>query len=205
MERPDWRSRLAAQGITLHQFVFQLVVVTIGVFIAVALQSRAENRAHREDAAHMLEAIDAELGKDLQEIDIVRKNREDHGEGPRVILQETRTQDLDTMVQRKVREGLHFNRTFFSRRAAYSTLLSSGLLGYVTDPRLRLELAQLYEHDYVRMTNNGDAADKIWQTVFRAALNDYWDFDHGHPIDTGAGARVHMANAKRAPNDLQYL
>ena len=191
-----WTARLYDPSITPAQFVFQLVIVTIGVYIGVAIQARVEQRDRSEAARRLVHAIDQELERDQRSLeDIVAHQvtfRTRLGELGELVRTETRP---DTAIRRIVNGSDLTNRTFFSRRAAYSTLLAGGQLQYVMDTDLRLYLAELYEHNYVRLARNGEIYDDIFQTVFRRALLDYWDYKLQRPINSSADAAVQLSNA----------
>lgn len=64
----NWRSRLASQGITWEQLVFQFVIVVLGVYLAIAFEGRAEDRARVAQAHDLLERVLKELTLDESHI-----------------------------------------------------------------------------------------------------------------------------------------
>ena len=177
------RFSLARQGITLGQFAFQLVIVAVGVYAAIVLQDRADRRSREAAAARMLAAIDLELSQDQAAIEQITTVQRDLERTFSALAVAVRAREGgDDVLQRLLGPDMPRNRTFFSRRAAYSTLVSAGHLEYIQDTALRLQLAQVYEHDYVRLHRNGELYDDIFQEVFRRALLDYWDYELRRPI-----------------------
>lgn len=190
------RGSLASQGITLAQLLFQLVVTIVGVYIAIVLQDTADQRSHARAADHTLHAIEAELAADEENLGrIIEAQRE----------QSLRLMDLaravrdasttDTTLYRLIVFESAPNRTFFSRSAAYATLVSTGQLEHVNDETLRLALAHIYEHDYDRLRLNGELSDAVWQNVFRQAQLDYWDYETRRRIPGDAQSAIGVSNA----------
>lgn len=187
-------AKLATQGITLAQFCFQLVVVTIGVYIAILVQARSQRQEHVEAATRMLKVIDAELAQSAVDVTKTRVGQATIRSMLEEFAREARDAAPDTAISRMIRTKGFKNTTFYSQKAAYTTLIGSGQLEYISDAGLRLQLAQLYEHDYQRLARNGDLIDDVFQHVFRAALLEYWDYAGDRPIGTDANAGVRLSN-----------
>src|SRR5687768_16331629 len=118
-------TRLAGQGITPWQFCFQLVVVTIGVYIAILVQARTQNRDHVESASRMLRAIDAELEQSARDITTTRDGQATVRSALAEFAGEARNAGPDTMISRMIRTKAFKNHTFYSQRAAYTTLIET--------------------------------------------------------------------------------
>ncbi len=191
----NWLNRLAANGITPAQFLFQLLIVTAGVYIAILVQDRAENRARHRSAQVMLRALGQELVSDersIQEIIVSQENLQNNMDR---LAADARNGPPDTTIATLLATRSLASRTFFFRRAAYATLLSSGNLQYIDDAQLRLRLAQVYEQDYSRLQVNGDIGDQIYQGLFHPALLRYWDHLEQRRISESGDAAIELSNA----------
>jgi hypothetical protein len=189
------RSSLSSQGITVAQLAFQLVVTIVGVYIAIHLQDAADQRMRTRAADRTLAAIHLELGQDEQGIEaIIREQRNLVDAARRLAAAVRNPATEDTVLERLIERELIPSRTFFSRAAAYATLLSAGQLEFVRDQQVRLALAQIYEHDYVRLERNGEVSDGI-HDVFRHSIVDYWDYHLHRPIASRENADIVLSNA----------
>jgi hypothetical protein len=191
----NWLNRLAANGITPAQFLFQLLIVTAGVYIAILVQDRAENRGRQRSAQVMLNALGQELVSDERSIQEIIASQEQLQSNMDKMAADARNGPPDTVIATLLASRSLASRTFFFRRAAYASLLSSGNLQYIDDPELRLRLAQVYEQDYSRLEVNGDLADQIYQGLFHPTLLRYWDHLRQRPIPDSADAAIQLSNA----------
>ncbi len=192
---PIWR-RLARQGITWPQFAFQLVIVTAGVYLGTVVQERADQRGRREASLRALVALRSEVTEDEANLREVIASQAKLTAGYRGLAAAVRNPAApDSLIERLVVRETTPNPTFYSRRAAYSTLVSSGLLQYVADTDLQLTLANLYEQHYVRLERNGELIDDAFQNVFKRGLLDYWDYSRRRPISRTEAAAVRASNA----------
>ena len=190
------RGGLASQGITFAQFAFQLVVTIAGVYIAIHLQDGADQRSRSRAAQRTLTAIEAELGADESNFDtIIAAQRAQIEYVGRVATAVRDPNIADSTLYRLLVVESTANRTFFSRGAGYATLLATGQFEHVDDQRLRLALAQIYEHDYDRLRLNGELSDGIFQDVYRRAQLNYWDYEARRRIPDSAAAAVALSNA----------
>ena len=69
-----FKKNLTSQGITPHQFVFQFVVVLLGVYLAIFFEGKAESRAQEAEARSLLERVFAEI--ELDEADMAETLRD---------------------------------------------------------------------------------------------------------------------------------
>lgn len=197
-----WNTRLARQGITPAQLGFQILIVTIGVYIAIVLQDQADQRSRAQAAAQALATIELELAEDQQTIAQILEVQKRLVLTYRNLATVVRSNAQDTVLQRLLGPDLPRNLTFFSRRAAYSALVSGGHFEFIADSGLRLRLAQVYEHDYIRLDRNGVLCDEIFQDVFRRAALNYWDYERKRPVAAEAGAAIQLANASHRMSEF---
>ena len=169
----NWWQRLASQGITPEQFVFQFLIVAISVWLAIVVGDHTNRVDEHERADRVLVSVLHELGEDhvemLQVLSIQAANQR---MVERFMEATSQPGPLDTTAVSNLFRTW-FNTTFFPRRAAYNILQTSGQLQYISDEGLRVRLAELYDHDYVRLYEDGKLLDSITQP-FRIALTDYW-------------------------------
>ena len=172
----DIKSRLKSQGISVEHFVFQFIVVLMGVYLAIVMEGWADDRGRVNDAEAILGSIAGELALDAEEIaDVI----EVQGEMVRAsatlsdLLMEESGSNAPTITS--LMGALSFNPTVFPRRSAYAALVSSGGMGYVADDDLLRQIANLYEHIYVRMQNQGDLLDAKIEGRRGPFLARHWD------------------------------
>jgi hypothetical protein len=183
------------EGITPAQVLFQLIVVTVGVYIATIAQQKAETRDRRDAAADLVVAIDAELAEDERSLDELVVAQQNMRELMLLVAKDARDEAPDTAISRITKQRLLVNRTFFPRKAAYATLLSGGQLQYIKNRQLRLDLAKVYEQDYARVAWNSEISDQIYQGIFRAAFLEYWDYAEDRPFAGNAHSAGKLSNA----------
>lgn len=189
------RGNLAQQGITAAQLAFQLVVTVVGVYIAIYLQDASDQRARARAADRTLSAIAAELVADELTLDSIIDGQRRQSAAMLAMAAAIRSPNVgDTAVHPILVVEQFSNRTFYPRAGAYDALLSTGQLEHIDDGRLRLLLAQIYEHDYDRLRRNGELSDLVWLEVLRRAQLDYWDFEMRRPVSDPAAA-MRMSNA----------
>ena len=93
----------------------------------------------------------------------------------------------DSVLGELITRRLEANRTVFPRRAAYSIMVNAGQLEDITDPELRLAIAELYDHDFVRIQNAGSLSDEI-SFAFRFGVLEFWDYELQRHLDSPAAA-----------------
>ena len=190
------KARLTQSGVTWAQFIFQLVIVTAGVYIAIVVQDKADNLARTGKAEEALKALSLEIAEDRVTLRSIIDGQEAGTATFAALASAVRGRPTsDSVLKRLLGPDMPRNLTFFSRRAAYSTLVASGGLQYIESAQLRLKMAQVYEHDYVRLDRNGEIADDLFQNVFRRALLNYWDYSEQRPISAEPAAAIAVSNA----------
>ena len=191
------RKRFNTQGITLEQFAFQFIVVLLGVYLAIFFEGKAEDRSRAAEAGAMLQSVVGELEFDEREILEVRQAQAEYVSASETLMDllMTASQAEEARIDSILDGPMMINLTVFPRRAAYSALVSSGNMGYLKDPDLALDLADLYEHHYVRLINHGDYLDQtiqgnFWPTMYAR----YLDRPNGRLRQFGEGANVEFRN-----------
>jgi hypothetical protein len=184
-----WLRSLRRQGITWQQFIFQFLIVAVGVWLAIVVGDYTTRNDHINNARQSLQAVLQELKQDEAEIIAVDSLRQQNDSTIMILAAEvSRPVVNDSAVEDLYYHRLKTNRTVFPRTAAYSMMTNGSQLQYITDPHLRLQLAELYDHDYLRLKTNSDISDLIWQN-FHFAFADFWNaaaMRHiGTPADGG--------------------
>ena len=183
------------QGLSIEQFAFQFAIVALGVWLAIIVGNWTTEQQQRHRTTETLRMVLSELAGDERElVEIIRNQRHNVRVLYEVAQEANGSGGRDSVMQRLLRTELQANRTWYPRRAAYSMLVNGGYLQHITDPSLRLRLAELYDHDYARSSDNGKLSDDVNQ-MLRFGLLDFWNFrdDRRMPAQSPA-APLKVAN-----------
>lgn len=195
------RSRLLAQGITWEQLAFQFVIVLLGVYLAISLESCAERRNRQEDTMALLTRILGELRLDQAHFEDVIAEGE--AKAPPfdalLSLMADGSNNHGTQIDSLLNHHLFSYSTAFPRRAAYTAMVSGGYLTEIPDQDLAVRLANLYEHSYERVRANGDLVDQYRRGTFRS-FQDHWDWEQRIFLNPGIAG---IAPARNAWRDLR--
>jgi hypothetical protein len=189
----DWRGQLARQGITPEQFVFQFLIVAAGVWLAIVIgnNTAAQQRHIRANAS--LRAVLEELRQDEADIKAIIAAQDSNLAVIREFASKARNSSTsDAEIADILEKRLTANRTLFPRRAAYTIMVNGEQLADLSDSALRLKIAELYDHNYVRLVNNGSLSDEI-SFAFRYGILDYWDYEK-HTIIKSPAAALKVSN-----------
>jgi hypothetical protein len=199
-----WSRSLREQGITWQQFIFQFLIVAVGVWLAIIVGAYTTRNDRREAARDALRNILIELRQDETEFREVIKAQESNLAALTALSDEiAKPNPSDSLVAAVYGRGVGVggrisgNRTVFPRGAAFSMMVASGQLEDVTKSQLRLQLAELYEHEYIRLKSNNDLCDTVWQN-FQNAFSNYWDFIGNRSIGNTADRQRAANLARRA-------
>lgn len=204
MKRPDWSRKLSRQGITLEQFVFQLLIVSIGVWLAIIVGERTTRVERRSQAAATLASVLRQLDQDHREMRrVLRGQRSNAGAVRRFLAEAGTASPRDSVLHAALFVEWRPNETFFPRRAAYTMLVTSGQLQHIEDEQLRLQLAELYDRDYVRLSDDGKLLDSVTQT-FRTAVNDWWNPALQRPNPIPHALPMAVGRAERFVNNAAF-
>ena len=192
MARRDWRRHLLRQGITPEQFVFQFVIVAVGVWLAIVVGDRTNRADLHEQANSTLRSVLHELQADRGEMNSALQLHQSNEKIVTRFINAAATPD--TAVMGAFRGWL--NTTFFPRRGAYTILETGGQLENIDDDSLRLHLAELYDHDYVRIYDDGKLLDEVNQ-AFRNAMTDFWNESTNRPTGMANSRALASSRAER--------
>ena len=204
MNQPKWQRRFRAQGITLEQFVFQFFIVALGVWLAIVVGERTNRAERRSQARAALSLVLHQLREDGREIASVLALQESNIRAVRHFIGEAANRPPnDSILHAALFVEWQSNTTFFARRAAYTMLVTSGLLQHVDNEQLRLQLAELYDRDYVRLTDDAKLLDSVTQT-FRTSVNDWWNPALQRPNNIPDALPMAVGRADRFVNNAVF-
>ena len=168
--RLDWRKLL------LNAFV-----LVVSVYVAIVLEGISDTRARHREAVAALTMLRAELALDRQNLNVVLDAQRDRDVRHRRIdrwLKEAQSSPADSLAA-DFHALFSVNRTMFPRSASWTTMVSSGQLSDLRNPKLVSRLADFYENLNARLQYNGEIYDQWVMDVARSALPMVWDQGSG--------------------------
>jgi len=132
----------------LSAYLFEIVTVVIGITIAFALDNYAQIKKHDEEEKLYIEALIADLDKDIQQLEAIRDSS---GQVIRLTGEVFNFIYSDAPVSNYTRQ--HVTSTystpyFSSNNGTYLSLINSGDLKILSNFELRQELVTLYRVHY---------------------------------------------------------
>ena len=159
------------------RLVGEAVLIIGSVYIAIVLEGVSDHRGRTADAVSALSQLRDELRED--QVDLRRVMAEQRDLSGRYLDMLRWFEDGNTLPSDSVQEALdivaYSNSTMFPRRSAWTTMVSSGQLGFLDDPTLVTRLGNLYENVNDRLEYNGSDYDDALNDVMRNASPDIWD------------------------------
>lgn len=147
------------------------------VYLAIALEGAADDRARRSQAVEALGSLRSELDQDrLDPEDIVEAQRdrlvrheriERWLSNPGAIPADSIAADFYTLFS--------VNRTMFPRTSAWTTMVASGQLADLGDEDLVSRLASFYENRSSRLVYNGELYDEWVSEIALSTVPNAWD------------------------------
>ncbi len=191
-----FRKKLASQGITWEQLVFQFLVVLVGVYLAISFERWADDHSRQGEANAMLGRIVEELRLDEEDLNLVIAEATvgSPAADSLLILLEDVSSNNGVEVESLIGGPLFLARTVFPRGAAYTALVSGGYLTSIADQELALRLANLYEHTYDRLGVNTESSDQVAHDIY-IVFHEYWDRGHRRFITPGINENIRARNA----------
>ena len=189
--------RLKREGVTWPQFLFQFIIVLLGVYLAILSERKAEERNLQEDTEVMLRNVLRELEADEDELFRIlglQEIRLETAEGLGELLSRA-SQDDAAAVDSLFERFLDNNRTAFLRKSAYSAMVAGGHLRSLVRTDLPVMFAALYERTYTRVEGNGGWQDYQTFEYLIPAFNAHFDKGRGEFIAPGPDANVQLRNA----------
>lgn len=180
----------------LSRLAFELTVVLVGVFLAIRLQSWADDRAQHRDALTTLGTLRVELEADREQLGSVADDQTAMAANYRRLADLLRDDPAayPDEIDHLITDDLAPNRTWFPQSAAYGTLVTTGQIVALDDADLQAQLARLYERHYKRTVYNGELYDKAYLEEYRQAVTAHWDYGSGRLFSTRAADNRHLAN-----------
>lgn len=159
------------------RLLVEALVLVVSVYVAIVLEGVSDGRVRHREAVQALQLLRAELIRDRQDLDEILAAQRDRDVRHRRIdrwLTDPGSLPSDSLAV-DFRRLFSVNRTMFPRSASWTTMVASGQLGDLDDPRLVSELADFYENRNARLEYNGRFYDQWVVEVARAGVPSVWD------------------------------
>jgi hypothetical protein len=188
--------RLSKEGITWIQFLFQFVIIVLGVYLAIFFERKAGERELEEDTRVMLQNVLTELEQDEAEILEKLETQAVRLETARALGEVlARAEAVDgPAVDSLVEHFLLNNRTAFLRESAYQTMVAGGYLRSLVRTELPRLFADLYERTYTRVVVAGEWQDYQVFEYMIPSYNDHVVRGEGRFLRPGPEANVRFRN-----------
>lgn len=156
--------------------VLELLVVIFGVYIGIYLGNEAEKRTLDVKVNAALVALRADLETDVARIDEILEVQGTYiatqFEAIRVLAETPADPKEFARLYDFIRSN---NDTLFPSMAAYDAMRTTGYLTALKDANLRLDLARLFEREYVRQNYNALIYDQRRTSYFQDVVISAWD------------------------------
>ncbi|WP_258101126.1 hypothetical protein [Marinoscillum pacificum] len=151
---------------TLH-YLGEVLVVTIGIFIAFQLNNYSENQKLKSREENALKRIASDLETEKAWLQKVHRNYTRSKEKLESILNENDRENLDSLYYHLAKEYVHFNYN-----VEYSTLKFSGNLYLITNDSIRSSLVKHYELNYAYSEEVAERHKAFVETYILGYLSD---------------------------------
>jgi hypothetical protein len=175
-------------------YVYQIVIVIIGVFLGITFESMASERDRTQKAHAALDQLVADLRRDDADMDRIagqqRGQERDFGEIATWLANspEAGSTRIDSLLEKVVT-----SLTVYPRRGAYTSMIASGQIALL--PRdLASSIVNLYENVYSRLSANGEHYDYSLERDFLPSYANSWDPIRHGLIATDPAERVRFRN-----------
>jgi hypothetical protein len=175
-------------------YVYQIIIVILGVFLGITFESMASERDRTQKAHEALDQLVADLQRDDADmhriIEQQRGQERDFGEIASWLseTEETRSARIDSLLE-KVLTSL----TVYPRRGAYTSMIASGQVALL--PRdLAASIVNIHENLYSRLTANGEHYDFSLERDFLPSYAHAWDPTRQALISADTGERIRFRN-----------
>lgn len=156
-------------------YVYQIVIVIIGVFLGITFESMASERDRTQKAHAALDQLITDLRRDDADMDRIagqqRGQERDFGEIAAWLAdsREPESARIDSLLEKVVT-----SLTVYPRRGAYTSMIASGQIALL--PRdLASSIVNLYENVYSRLSANGEHYDYALERDFLPSYANSWD------------------------------
>ena len=163
----------------------EATLIFVSVFVAIWLESEWQNRADRIEARESFSQLLAELRADQEFAKQVRLEQTVFLEAAeKILIQLENAESYPKQSDHDVFENLANAITIWPRRAAWTTMVTSGQLALINDRGLVARLGDFYEHRQIRLMYNGESYDAAYEDVSVHYIPEVWDFQR-HELITG--------------------
>ncbi len=139
----------------------EIVLVVIGILIALYFSALQQNSNIQVEIERKLNEIHLEVQADKEQLKSVIFAQEKGVDAidQCIRMMSANSMDLDSLAIYMGKLSTGYNGTFFPHNGAYKSLISSGKFDVINDSQLTIELSNLYEHSYSRLSQNGSFLD----------------------------------------------
>jgi hypothetical protein len=156
-------------------YVYQVVIVIIGVFLGITFESMAADRDRTREAHAALDQLVADLRRDVIDMtrvsDQQRGQERDFGEIAAWLAESgiESSERIDSLLEKVVT-----SLTVYPRRGTYTSMIAAGQISLLP-PELGTSIVNLYENVYTRLSANGEHYDYSLERDFLPSYADSWD------------------------------
>jgi hypothetical protein len=175
-------------------YVYQMVIVIIGVFLGITFESMASERDRTRKAHVALDQLVADMHRDIADMNrIIEQQRGQERDFSEIAAwlsnsPESQSARIDSLLEKVVT-----SYTVYPRRGAYTSMIASGQVALL--PRyLASSIVNIYENVYTRLSANGEHYDFSLERDFFPSYADSWDPTRQALITAETGERVRFRN-----------
>jgi hypothetical protein len=175
-------------------YVYQIIIVIIGVFLGITFESMASQR-DRTGKAHMaLDQLIMDLRRDEADMNRIleqqRGQERDFAEIAAWLAASTETQSarIDSLLEKVIT-----SLTVYPRRGAYTSMIGSGQIALLPTA-LSTSIVNVYENVYTRLSANGEHYDYSLERDFLPSYANSWDPNRKALLTTEPVDRVRFRN-----------
>lgn len=156
-------------------YVFQIIILIIGVFLGITFESMASEWDRTRKAHAALDQLVADMRRDVEDmiriIDQQRGQERDFGEIAAWLADSPDTQSarIDSLLDKVVT-----SLTVYPRRGAYTSMIASGQIALLPQD-LATSIVNVYENVYSRLSANGEHYDYSLERDFMPFYANSWD------------------------------
>jgi hypothetical protein len=177
-------------------YVFQIIIVVIGVYLGITLETRASERDQVRKARSTLRYLVADMRRDDADMSRVGEAQQDQARDYAEIAawlgsQQPPSARIDSLIWK-----VTTNPTVYPRRGVYSSMIAAGQVALL-DEELSSAIVNLYDNVYTRLAANGEHYDYSLEREYFPAYSAMWDPDRSSMVSPDRADRVRFRNTVR--------
>lgn len=156
-------------------YVYQIIIVVIGVFLGITFESMASERDRTRKAHAALGQLVADMRRDDADMDrIIDQQRGQERDFADIAVWladslENQSARIDSLLEKVVT-----SLTVYPRRGAYTSMVASGQIALLPQD-LATSILNVYENVYTRLSANGEHYDFSLERDFLPSYANWWD------------------------------